>query len=83
MTYEDFCNIAEYANVNWKGNFSEREVIENAVMLFENFNWSLEVGIVNESIKTLLENLDEDDCKESLHYANMIRHGLDLLAVEK
>lgn len=83
MTFDDFYEIAEYANENWKGSFSEREVTENAVMLFEDFNWSLEAEIVSESIKTLLQNLDEDNCEESLHYANMIRHELNLITIEK
>lgn len=76
MTLNNFLAIAEYANENWKCNFSEREVVENAVMLFEDFNWSLEAGIVSESVKTLLKNLDDDVCEESLHYANMIRYEL-------
>lgn len=79
----DFLEIAKYANENWKCNFSEMEITENAVMLFEDFNWSLETGIVSESIETLLGNLDEDDCEESLRYANMILHGLNLNTVEK
>lgn len=78
MTLDDFLEIAKYANENWKGNFTEREITENAVMLFEDLDWSFD-GIITESIKTLLNNLDEDNCEESLHYANMIRYELGLL----
>lgn len=83
MTLDDFIDIAEYANENWKGNFSEREITENAIMLFEDLYYSFESEVVSESIKTLLENLDEDDCEESLHYANMIRNELKLNIAEK
>lgn len=83
LTLDDFIEIAEYANTNWKGNFSEREITENAIMLFEDFNCSFESEIISESIKTLLENLDEDDYEESFHYANMIRYELKLNIVEK
>lgn len=60
MTYSEFYRISDYANVAWKGNFTPREIAENAFYLFRDFEWSKANGIVAHSISTLLENLDED-----------------------
>ena len=60
LTYADFLQIAEYANENWKGNFTEEEVKDNAKIYYADFQWSKENNKVAESIKTLCENLMED-----------------------
>lgn len=84
MTYGDFLRIAEYGNANWKANFTEREITENAVMLFEDFQWSIENETISESIKMLCKNLAEDvrempDLEEPKKWLNQIAEELNLI----
>lgn len=87
MKYEDFLRIAEYANENWKANLTEREITENAVMLFEDYQWSIENDTISESIKTLCKNLAEDvrempDLEEPRSWLNQIAEGLGLIDMD-
>lgn len=87
MKYEDFLRIAEYANENWKANLTEREITENAVMLFEDYQWSIENDTISESIKTLCKNLAEDvrempDLEEPKKWLNQIAEGLGLIDMD-
>lgn len=83
MTYSDFYDIAEYGNENWKGNFTPKEIAENAYEYLCEFKESMEHTRVTSVIQELLLLLDIDDNDESLYYANMLRYELKLNTVEK
>lgn len=77
MNYGDFYDIAEYGNENWKGNFTPKEIAENAYEYLEEFRESIGNRITH-TIQDLLELLDEDGSETALEYANMIRYDLEL-----
>lgn len=83
MTYSDFYDIAEYGNENWKGNFTPKEIAENAYEYLCEFKESMEHTRVTDVIQELLFLLDMDNNDESLYYANMLRYELKLNTVEK
>lgn len=83
MTYGDFYDIAEYGNKNWKGNFTPKEIAENAYEYLCEFYASLEHTRVTSAIQELLQLLDEDGSNEALEYANAIRYKLGLSIVIK
>lgn len=60
MTYDDFLEIAQYANENWKGSFTVSEVRENAETYLSDWIYSNEHGEPTETIKFLIDNLVED-----------------------
>lgn len=60
LDYRDFYCIADYANMNWKGGFAPIEIAENAYNYLCEFQASKEKGEPNDTIKTLLSNLDAD-----------------------
>lgn len=60
LDYREFYRIADYANMNWKGGFAPIEIAENAYNYLCEFQSSKEKGKANNTIKTLLSNLDED-----------------------
>ena len=67
MSFEDFYELAKYANVAWKGSFTEDEIKENADIYYSDYMWSLMNNTVSESIKTLCELLEEDiECDPDL-----------------
>lgn len=83
MTYSDFYDIAEYGNENWKGNFTPKEIAENAYEYLCEFKESMEHTRVTSVIQELLFLLNMDNNDESLYYANMLRYELKLNTVGK
>lgn len=83
MTYGDFYDIAEYQNETQKGNFTKKEVAENAYELLCEFEESMTRTRVTPSIQELLHLLDEDGSETALNSANMIRYELGLQTVKK
>ena len=55
-----FIELAKYTSENWKGCFSEEEILKYADAYFCDFNYSNIHGEPTETIKTLCENLQED-----------------------
>lgn len=76
MTFGDFYDIAEFGNANWKGNFSPKEIAENAYEYFGEFLMSKCSGETTTVIVSLLGLLDEDRSEIALEYANMIREEI-------
>lgn len=64
MRYEDFFEIARYANENWKGGYTKEEYIQLAKEYFESYQWSLlkkaEQEKVDHIMISLLDGLCED-----------------------
>lgn len=60
LEYSGFYDIAEYANENWKGSFTPKEIACNAHEYYEDFVWSKANNKVACTIQDLLENLEED-----------------------
>ena len=80
LTYEDFYDIAEYGNANWKGCFTPREIACNANNYLVDFEQSkARAGYhISSTIQELLRLLDEDDSEEANHFATQIRKELGL-----
>lgn len=80
LTYEDFYDIAEYGNANWKGCFTPREIACNAYDYLVDFEQSKAKGgyHISSTIQELLRLLDEDGSEESNHFATQIRKELGL-----
>ena len=80
MTYEDFYDIAEYGNANWKGCFTPREIACNAYDYLCEFRYSKAIGDyhISSTIQELLRLLDEDGSEEAIDFATQIRKELGL-----
>ena len=79
LTYEDFYDIAEYGNSNWKGCFTPREIACNAYNYLVDFEYSkAKGGHISSTIQELLRLLDEDGSVECCFWANTIRNELGL-----
>lgn len=59
ISIEDFRNIVEYANANWKGNFTTEELDKEVKDLYHDYIESRENSILP-SIYSLMHNLIED-----------------------
>ena len=84
MTKKDFLRIAEYANENWKGSFTQSEIKENAEIYYADFKWSKENDTISETIKTLCRNLADDvkampDLEEPKQWLYQIASELGLI----
>ena len=60
IDFDFFQSLAEYANENWKGSFTESEVRENAETYLSDFYISNANGEPTETMKFLCENLKEE-----------------------
>lgn len=62
MKYEDFLSIAIYGNKEWKGNYTEEEIRQNAMNYYLNYQHSIVNRIDKSDVTTpfLLERLAED-----------------------
>lgn len=60
MEYSDFYDIAVYANDNWKGNFSQKEIACNAYNYLMDFEYSKAKGTVVSTIQELIDLLLDD-----------------------
>lgn len=60
MRRKDFLDLAQYANEKWKGNYSPREVIENASIYYSDYMYALKTDHISSTIEYLIENLRED-----------------------
>lgn len=76
MEYGDFYDLAEYANESWNGNYTEKEVAENAYDYYSDFLWSKRNETVVDTIRELLEMLNEDNSEDCVYWANEIRREL-------
>ena len=69
MTYDDFYLIAEYGSENWKGNFSPREIANNAYDYLCEFQESKIKGkptrTMIELCKLICEDMDYADYTET------------------
>ena len=64
MRYEDFFELARYANENWKGGYTKEEYIQLAKEYYENYEWSKATYAqdrqIDHNILCLIEYLAED-----------------------
>lgn len=80
IDYGFFYDIANYGNANWKGNFSPKEIAQNAYDYLTEFEYSKAKGSyhVSPTIQELLALLDEDNTDECECWANEMRYELGL-----
>lgn len=86
LKYQDFLNIAEYGNENWKGNYSPEEIRQNADNYFSDYQWSLKNEIVTGTITFLLFNLlqdwnDGNDNDNIVSWISQLINDLDIIKV--
>lgn len=60
MDFENFYDIAEYGNENWKGSFTKMEIAQNAYDYICEYKESVKNGTPTEVIKSLYLLLVED-----------------------
>ena len=81
LDYADFYNIAEYGNENWKGNFSPREIANNAYDYNVEYDYSINQGkpthTMIELCKLICEDMDYAD------YAEIQEESENALTVER
>lgn len=65
ITFEDFYDIADYGNKNWKGNFSPKEIASNAHIYKADYDWSIDNNEVaptmNSLCKLIMTDMDYAD----------------------
>lgn len=69
MTYNDFLDLAKYANEAWKGSYTDDEVMENAQIYYDEYK---ALGCASEIITFLLDELMQDDTPEADEYIKKI-----------
>ena len=81
MEFNDFYTIAEYGNENWKGNFSQREIANNAYDYKVEYDSPIEQGkpthTMIELCKLICEDMDYTD------YAEIQEESENALTVEQ
>ena len=81
MEYSDFYDIAEYGNENWKGNFTPREIANNAYDYLCEYQASKIKGkptrTMTELCKLICEDMDYAD------YAEIQEESENALTVEQ
>lgn len=82
MGYEEFYDIADYGNINWRGNFTPKEVATNACIYYEDYLYSQEHKVIAESIKNLAKLLIEDGSVECKEWIYQIADGLGLIDMD-
>lgn len=68
MGYEDFYDLAIYANDAWKGSYTAKEVAVNAYCYLSNLNWSVEHQVVGAGMKELIALLKQDDSEDAKYW---------------
>ena len=69
LEYADFYDIAEHGNENWKGNFTPREIANNAYDYKAEYDYSIKQGkptrTMIELCKLICEDMDYADYAEN------------------
>ena len=81
LDYADFYNIAEYGNENWKGNFSQREIANNAYDYKVEYDYSIKQGKPTHTMIELCKLICED--MDNADYAEIQEESENALTVEK
>lgn len=68
MDYDDFYDLAVYANDAWKGSFTPKEVAVNAYNYLSDLNWSVENHEVACGISRLVELLKQDESDDAKYW---------------
>lgn len=71
MEYKDFYRLASYANIAWRGFFSEEEVACNAYEYKLDYDMN---GTNGKIIQSLIEQLDEDSSDEAQDFLYELTH---------
>ena len=78
LDYADFYNIAEYGNENWTGNFSPREIANNAYDYKVEYDYSIKQGKPTRTMIELCKFICED-----MDYADIQEESENALTVEQ
>ena len=81
MIYDDFYAIAEYGNENWKGNFSPREIANNAYDYLCEYHASKIKGKPTRTMIELCKLICED--MDYSNYAEIQEESKNSLTVEQ
>ena len=80
MEYSDFYDIAEYGNEHWKGNFTPREIANNAYDYMCDLEWSKNAyvtdTVIAENIRELAKLLAIDGSDEAMLWLGQIADEL-------
>ena len=77
MTYELFYDIAEYLSENGKGYFTAREIAIGAYDYVCEWERSIEVGMVRETIEQIINLLERDGSDKAKEYFDEINYQIE------
>ena len=83
MEYTFWYDIASYCNAAFKGNFSEREIAENAYELKCEWDWSIQHGKVGYGIIGLLAELRIDNTSKANQFVETIETEINYKGLRK
>lgn len=76
MDFMDFYDLSVYCNETFKGNYTQREIVQNAYDYYDEFNESVKTGEPTDIINILCDMLANNSCEESEYYLNKIIDGI-------
>lgn len=76
MDFMDFYDLAVYCNTTFKGNYTQREIVENAYTYFTEYRISVFFDEPTATINTICDMLANDGSEESNDYLNKIIDGI-------
>ena len=76
MDFMDFYDFSVYCNTAFKGNYTQREIVENAYTYFVEYNESVKIGQPTDIINIMCDMLANDGSEESDYYLNKIIDGI-------
>lgn len=84
LEYGDFYDISVYANENWKGSYTPKEVAQNAYDYYSDFQSAKRKGclVKDNTIFQILMRLVEDGSEEALDWSNKILNEINDAKVE-
>ena len=81
LEYADFYDIAEYGSENWKGNFSPREIANNAYDYLCEYRYRVAKGKPTRTMIELCKLICED--MDYSNYAEIQEESENVLTVEQ
>jgi hypothetical protein len=73
MEYADFYDLAEYANNNWKGNYTQKEVACNAYDYLCEYEASKKANQLSHTMENLIDLLKRDGSEECAEWSEKLQ----------
>lgn len=77
MEFMDFYDLSVYCDETFNGNYTQKEIVENAYTYFVEYNESVKNGQPTDIINTICDMLANDNSEESNDYLDRIIDGIN------